>query len=305
MKIADDIFALVGGTPLVRLPETMREGLFAEVVLKLEKSNPTASAKDRIAKQMLLDAEKSGILKKGATVIEPTSGNTGVGLAAMCAARGYRAIFTMPETMSAERRKLIAAFGAEIVLTEGKLGMDGAVKKAEALKKEIPNAWIAGQFQNPSNPEAHYLTTGPEIYRDTDGKVDLYVASVGTGGTLSGTAKYLKEKIPSLKAYAVEPEGSPLLSKGYSGAHKIQGIGANFVPKTYDASVVDGIVCVSDETAKETMLRLAREGGLLVGISSGATAAAAMEIAKRPENKGKLLVAVLADTGERYLSTLS
>lgn len=304
MTIHQNILELVGGTPLVELSKIEKEeNLGARVVAKVEAFNPAGSAKDRIALNMVETAEKEGLLKPGATIIEPTSGNTGIGLALVCAQRGYHLILTMPDTMSVERRNLIKAYGAQVVLTPGAEGMKGAIAKAEQLAKEIPGSFIPSQFANMANPQKHYETTGPEIWNDTDGHVDIFVAGVGTGGTLSGTGKYLKEKNPNVKIVAVEPEGSPLLSKGYAGPHKIQGIAAGFVPKTLDTSVYDEVITVSDEQAFETGRRLAQKEGLLVGISSGAAAQAAIELAKRPENKGKMIVVLLPDTGERYLST--
>ena len=304
MKIYREITELVGNTPILEPTNIEREhGLSATVLVKLECFNPAGSAKDRVGLKMILDAENKGILKKGSTVIEPTSGNTGIGLASVAAARGYKVILTMPDTMSIERRNLLKAYGAEIVLTEGKLGMSGAVQKAEELAKELPDSFIAGQFYNPVNPLVHYETTGPEIWRDTDGKVDIFVAGVGTGGTLSGVGKYLKEQNPDIKVIAVEPNDSPLLSKGTAGPHGIQGIGANFVPENLDRSVIDEIITVTTEEAYAAGKAMARLEGVLVGISSGAALHAALEVAKRPENKGKTIVALLPDTGERYLST--
>lgn len=304
MKIYREITELVGNTPILEPTNIEREhGLSATVLVKLECFNPAGSAKDRVGLKMILDAESKGILKKGSTVIEPTSGNTGIGLASVAAARGYKVILTMPDTMSIERRNLLKAYGAEIVLTEGKLGMSGAVEKAEELAKELPDSFIAGQFYNPVNPLVHYETTGPEIWRDTDGKVDIFVAGVGTGGTLSGVGKYLKEQNPDIKVIAVEPDDSPLLSKGTAGPHGIQGIGANFVPENLDRSVIDEIVTVTTEKAYAAGKSMARLEGVLVGISSGAALHAALDVAKRPENHGKTIVALLPDTGERYLST--
>lgn len=304
MKIYREITELVGNTPILEPTNIEREhGLSATVLVKLECFNPAGSAKDRVGLKMILDAENKGILKKGSTVIEPTSGNTGIGLASVAAARGYKVILTMPDTMSVERRNLLKAYGAEIVLTEGKLGMSGAVQKAEELAKELPDSFIAGQFYNPVNPLVHYETTGPEIWRDTDGKVDIFVAGVGTGGTLSGVGKYLKEQNPDIKVIAVEPNDSPLLSKGTAGPHGIQGIGANFVPENLDRSVIDEIITVTTEEAYAAGKAMARLEGVLVGISSGAALHAALDVAKRPENKGKTIVALLPDTGERYLST--
>ena len=300
MKAARKIEALIGSTPLVDLSE-LADGA-ATIYGKYEATNPGGSVKDRIARAMLDAAEKDGSLKPGGTVIEPTSGNTGVGLAMLAAARGYKMILVMPETMSIERRKLAASYGAQIVLTPGKDGMKGAVAKAEELRQETPGAIVAGQFVNPANPQAHYETTGPEVWADTEGMVDFIVAGVGTGGTISGTARFLKEKKPSVKGIAVEPAESAVLEGKPAGSHKIQGIGAGFVPKTYDASVVDEVVPVASQTAIDTKKSLAANYGLLVGISSGAAVAAAVELAKRPENAGKVIVAILPDTGERYLS---
>ena len=303
-KIYTSMLQLIGNTPLLK-PERYNSaaGVTANLLVKLDAFNPAGSAKDRIAKAMIEDAEKKGILKKGSVIIEPTSGNTGIGLAAVAAAKGYRAIFTMPETMSIERRNLISAYGAEIVLTPGKTGMKGAVDKANELAKEIPDSFIPGQFTNPANPEIHRLTTGPEIYEDTDGAVDIFLAGVGTGGTLSGVGQYLKEKKPSVQIIAIEPKDSPLLSEGHAGPHKLQGIGANFVPGNYDASLVDEIVTVTDEDAYRTGRLLARTEGIMTGITSGAALWAADELARRPENKGKTIVALLPDDGSRYLST--
>ena len=300
MKAARKIEALIGSTPLVDLSGLV-DGA-ATIYGKYEATNPGGSVKDRIARAMLDAAEKDGSLKPGGTVIEPTSGNTGVGLAMLAAARGYKMILVMPETMSIERRKLAASYGAQIVLTPGKDGMKGAVAKAEELRQETPGAIVAGQFVNPSNPQAHYETTGPEVWADTESTVDFIVAGVGTGGTISGTARFLKEKKASVQGIAVEPAESAVLEGKPAGPHKIQGIGAGFVPKTYDASVVDEVVPVASATAIDTKKRLAADYGLLVGISSGAAVAAAVELAKRPENAGKVIVAILPDTGERYLS---
>ena len=300
MKAARKIEALIGSTPLVDLSE-LADGA-ATIYGKYEATNPGGSVKDRIARAMLDAAEKDGSLKPGGTVIEPTSGNTGVGLAMLAAARGYKMILVMPETMSIERRKLAASYGAQIVLTPGKDGMKGAVAKAEELRQETPGAIVAGQFVNPANPQAHYETTGPEVWTDTEGTVDFIVAGVGTGGTISGTARFLKEKKASVQGIAVEPAESAVLEGKPAGSHKIQGIGAGFIPKTYDASVVDEVVPVASATAIDTKKRLAADYGLLVGISSGAAVAAAVELAKRPENAGKVIVAILPDTGERYLS---
>ena len=300
-KSADE---LVGKTPLLELTHIEEKlGLKAHILAKLEYFNPAGSVKDRIAKAMIDDAEKKGLLKKGSVIIEPTSGNTGIGLSSVAAARGYRIIIVMPETMSVERRQLMKAYGAELVLTEGAKGMKGAIAKAQELAKEIPDSFIPGQFENSANPEAHYKTTGPEIYEDTDGKVDFFVAGVGTGGTVTGTGKYLKEKIPGVHVTAVEPESSPVLSAGKSGPHKIQGIGAGFVPDVLDTSVYDEVIPVSNESAFEYGKLIGKTEGVLVGISSGAALYAAVEIAKRPENKGKTIVVLFPDTGDRYLST--
>ena len=295
---------LVGKTPLLNLKKyAKKHDLRAEILAKLEYFNPSGSVKDRVAKAMIEDAEAKGLLTHDSVIIEPTSGNTGIGLAAIGAAKGYKVILTMPETMSVERRNIIKAYGAEIVLTEGAKGMKGAIAKAEELAKTLPNAFIAGQFVNPANPRAHYLTTGPEIWNDTDGKVDILVAGVGTGGTLSGTGKYLKEKTPDLKVIAVEPETSPVLSKGVSGSHKIQGIGAGFVPDTLGTSVYDEIITVNNEVCFSTAKELGVTEGVLVGISSGAALWAATEVAKRAENAGKNIVVILPDGGDRYFST--
>lgn len=295
---------LVGKTPLLNLKKyAKKHDLRAEILAKLEYFNPSGSVKDRVAKAMIEDAEAKGLLTHDSVIIEPTSGNTGIGLAAIGAAKGYKVILTMPETMSVERRNIIKAYGAEIVLTEGAKGMKGAIAKAEELAKTLPKAFIAGQFVNPANPRAHYLTTGPEIWNDTDGKVDILVAGVGTGGTLSGTGKYLKEKTPDLKVIAVEPETSPVLSKGVSGSHKIQGIGAGFVPDTLDTSVYDEIITVNNEVCFSTAKELGVTEGVLVGISSGAALWAATKVAKRDENAGKNIVVILPDGGDRYFST--
>ena len=303
-KIYTSADQLVGHTPLLELTHVeASNNLEAKILAKLEYFNPAGSVKDRIAKAMLDDAEKSGKLKKGAVIIEPTSGNTGIGLASVAAARGYRIIIVMPETMSIERRQLMKAYGAELVLTEGAKGMKGAIAKADELAKEIPNSFIPGQFVNPANPAAHKATTGPEIWEDTDGKVDIFVAGVGTGGTVSGVGEYLKEKNPNVKVVAVEPASSPVLSKGTAGSHKIQGIGAGFVPDTLNTKVYDEIIAVENEAAFEAGREIGKKEGVLVGISSGAALWAAKELAKRPENKGKTIVALLPDTGDRYLST--
>ena len=300
-KSADE---LIGKTPLLELKHVEKEyGLKASLLAKLEYFNPAGSVKDRIAKAMIEDAEKSGKLKAGATIVEPTSGNTGIGIAAVGTAKGYKVILTMPDTMSIERRRLIKAYGADIVLSEGSKGMKGAIAKAEELAAAIDGAIILGQFVNPANPKAHYETTGPEIYADTDGKVDFLVAGVGTGGTLSGTGKYLKEKIAGVKVIAVEPETSPVLSKGVAGPHKIQGIGAGFVPATLDASVYDEVIAVANEDAFIYGKQIGKLEGVLVGISSGAALKAAIDVAKRKENEGKTIVVVFPDSGDRYLST--
>lgn len=301
MKVYTSISQLIGNTPLIELTHLEPEN--AKVIAKVEFFNPAGSAKDRIARKMIDDAENAGLIKEGATLIEPTSGNTGIGIASIAASRGYKAILTMPETMSVERRNLLKAYGAQIVLTEGSKGMQGAVDKAVELSKEIENSFIPSQFSNPSNPQAHYETTGPEIWQDTEGSVDIFVAGVGTGGTVSGTGKYLKEQNPNVKVVAVEPASSPLLTKGVAGPHGIQGIGANFIPDNLDQSIYDEVIPVTNEDAYETGREIAHKEGLLVGISSGAAVYAALELAKRPENKGKNIVVLLPDTGERYLST--
>ena len=304
MKTFDRITDLIGGTPLLKLTNFCAEKkLDAKIYGKLEYFNPAGSAKDRIAKAMIDEAESRGILKTGSVIIEPTSGNTGIGLAAVAASRGYRVILTMPETMSAERRNLLKAYGAELVLTEGSKGMKGAIEKAEELVVRIPDSFIPSQFSNPANPEAHRLTTGPEIWSDTEGRVDIFVAGVGTGGTITGVGEYLKSRNPDIRIVAVEPAGSPVLSKGEAGPHKIQGIGAGFVPETLNTEIYDEIIPVNNEEAFETGRMLARKEGLLVGISSGAAVWAASVLAGRPENKGRIIVALLPDTGERYLST--
>ena len=303
-KIYTSADQLIGHTPLLELTHIeAAEGLEARLLAKLEYFNPAGSVKDRIAKAMLDDAEAQGKLNKDTTIIEPTSGNTGIGLASVAAARGYRIIIVMPETMSVERRQLMKAYGAELVLTEGAKGMKGAIAKADELAKEIPNSFVAGQFVNPANPKAHYQTTGPEIWQDTDGQVDYFVAGVGTGGTVTGVGTYLKEQNPAVKVVAVEPASSPVLSQGKAGAHKIQGIGAGFVPKVLDTGIYDEIIPVENEDAFTTAQLVGHSEGVLVGISSGAATWAAIELAKRPENEGMTIVALLADTGERYLST--
>ena len=303
-KIYTSADQLIGHTPLLELTHIeAQENLSAKILAKLEYFNPAGSVKDRIAKAMIDDAEASGKLKPGSVIIEPTSGNTGIGLAAVAAAKGYRIIIVMPETMSVERRQLMKAYGAELVLSEGAKGMKGAIAKADELAKEIPNAFIPGQFVNPANPKAHVATTGPEIWDDTDGKVDLFVAGVGTGGTVTGVGQYLKSQNPNVKVVAVEPASSPVLSKGTAGAHKIQGIGAGFVPAVLDTKVYDEIIAVTNEDAFATGRLIGHKEGVLVGISSGAAVWAAIELAKRPENKGKTIVALLPDTGDRYLST--
>lgn len=304
MRIYHTAADLVGGTPLLELAHLEKEHKLNAVLLaKLEYFNPAGSVKDRIAKAMIEDAEEKGLLKTGSVIIEPTSGNTGIGLASVAAAKGYRLIITMPETMSVERRTLMKAYGAELVLTDGALGMKGAIAKAEELSKEIPGSFIPGQFVNPANPKVHKATTGPEIWEDTDGKVDIFVAGVGTGGTITGVGEFLKEKNPQVKVVAVEPADSPVLSKGTAGAHKIQGIGAGFVPEVLNTKIYDEIIPVTNEAAFETGRQIAKHEGVLVGISSGAAVWAAIQLAKRPENKGKHIVALLPDTGDRYLST--
>lgn len=304
MKIYNTAAQLIGRTPLLKVSNIEKEhSLKATVLAKLEYFNPAGSVKDRVAFQMIENAEEKGILKKGSVIIEPTSGNTGIGLASVAAAKGYRLIITMPETMSVERRKLIAAYGAELVLTDGSKGMNGAIAKAEELAKEIPDSIIAGQFINPANPEAHRETTGPEIWEDTDGTVDIFVAGVGTGGTITGVGEYLKSKNPDVKIVAVEPEKSPVLSGGKAGAHPLQGIGAGFVPEVLNTEIYDEIITVSGDNAYAASHEMARREGVLVGISSGAALHAAIEVAKRPENDGKTIVVLLPDTGDRYLST--
>lgn len=303
-KIYKDATELIGNTPLVEFNHIeKKEGLNAKILAKLEYFNPAGSVKDRIAKEMIEDAERKGTLKPGATIIEPTSGNTGIGLASIATAKGYKAIIVMPETMSVERRNIIKAYGAEIVLTEGAKGMKGAIAKAEELSKEIPDSFVAGQFINPANPEAHRKTTGPEIWNDTDGKVDIFVAGVGTGGTVTGVGEYLKQQNPNVKVVAVEPATSPVLSKGTAGAHKIQGIGAGFVPDTLNTKIYDEIITIDNDAAFEGGKEIASIEGILVGISSGAAFVAAKELAKRPENAGKTIVVLLPDSGDRYYST--
>lgn len=303
-KVYDSILDLVGKTPLVELKRIEeKEGLQAKLIAKVESFNPAGSVKDRIAKAMIEDAEAKGLLKEGSVIIEPTSGNTGIGLAAAATVKGYRMILTMPETMSVERRNIVKAYGAEVVLTDGTKGMKGAIEKADELAKEIPNSFIAGQFVNPANPATHKKTTGPEIWEDTDGEVDIFVAGVGTGGTITGTGEYLKEKKPEVKIVAVEPASSPVLSESVSGPHKIQGIGAGFVPETLNTSIYDEIIKVENEDAFETGKYLAAEEAILAGISSGAALYAAIQLAKREENKGKTIVVLLPDNGDRYYST--
>lgn len=303
-KVYKSALELIGKTPLVEVTNIEKElGLEAKVLVKLEYLNPAGSVKDRIAKHMIEVAEEKGLLKPGSVIIEPTSGNTGIGLAAIAAAKGYRTILTMPETMSVERRNILKAYGAEIVLTEGAKGMKGAIAKADELAKEIPNSFIPGQFVNPANPEMHFETTGPEIWEDTDGQVDYFTAGVGTGGTVTGVGKFLKSKNPNVKVAAIEPSDSPVLSQGRAGSHKIQGIGAGFVPDTLDTSVYDEVMPITNEDAFATAKLLAKKEGILVGISSGASLYAAIQIAKRPEAKGKTIVALLPDSGDRYYST--
>ncbi len=304
MKIYENINELVGNTPLFKLNNTIKkQGLSANIYAKLEWFNPGGSIKDRVAKSMLDDAEARGIITSGATIIEATSGNTGIGLAAIGVARGYSVILVMPETMSVERQKLIKAYGGQVVLTDGKLGMQGAVDKAKEINKNTPNSFIPSQFDNPKNNYAHYTTTGKEIYEDLDGNIDIFVAGVGTGGTLSGIGRYLKEKNPNIKIIAVEPASSPLISKGYSGAHKIQGIGANMIPENFDSSVCDEVISITDDEAISTAREFAKTEGVLIGISSGANLMASIILSKREENKGKNIVTTFADNGERYLST--
>ena len=304
MAVGKGILGLIGNTPVIELANLeAAEGLDAKLLVKLEYFNPAGSVKDRIAKAMIEDAEATGKLKEGSTIIEPTSGNTGIGLAALAAAKGYRIILTMPETMSVERRNILKAYGAELVLTEGAKGMKGAIAKAEELAEEIEGSFIPGQFVNPANPKIHYETTGPEIFADTDGEVDFFVAGVGTGGTITGTGKYLKEQKPDIKVVAVEPATSPVLSEGKAGAHKIQGIGAGFVPDVLDTGVYDEIITIENDEAFEGGKKIAKAEGILVGISSGAAIQAGIKLAKRPENKGKTIVVLLPDTGDRYYST--
>lgn len=303
MGIYKGTLDLIGNTPLVEAVNIEKKlGLKAKLLLKLEYFNPAGSVKDRIAKSMIEDAEEKGLLKEGSTIIEPTSGNTGIGLASIAAAKGYRAIFTMPETMSVERRNILKAYGAEIVLTPGANGMKGAIAKADELHEQIDNSFIPGQFVNPANPKAHYETTGPEIWKDTEGKVDVFLAGVGTGGTVTGTGKYLKEQNPNVQVIAIEPASSPVLSEGHGGAHKIQGIGAGFVPKTLDTELYDEVFTVENDAAFQWGKEIAKTEGILVGISSGAALYAAIEVAKRPENEGKTIVALLPDNGDRYYS---
>ena len=303
MDIKDTVTQLIGNTPLLRLHKMEeRFGAGAEIVAKVEMFNPAGSIKDRVGYNMVIEAEKSGRLKPGGTIIEPTSGNTGVGIAMTAAARGYKAVMVMPESMSLERRKLLAALGAELVLTDRNEGMKGSVEKAEALAKEIPGSIIAGQFENPANPQAHYETTAPEIWDATDGSVDIFIATFGTGGTVTGVGRYLKEKDPEIKVIGVEPASSPLVTEGKAGPHKIQGIGANFIPEVLDVKLMDEVITVTDDDALETMKELAKTEGLLVGVSAGAAVYAAGQVAARPENAGRRIVVVLPDTGERYLS---
>lgn len=304
MNVAKAAYELIGNTPLLELCHIEEElGLKARILAKIESVNPSGSIKDRAALSMILDAEEKGLIQPGATLIEPTSGNTGIGIASVAAAKGYKAIIVMPDTMSVERRRMIAAYGAEIVLTPGSLGMKGSVEKAEELQRSIPNSFIPGQFVNPANPAIHYQTTGPEIYRDTEGEVDFLVSAVGTGGTLSGAGKYLKEKVPGVQVIAVEPASSPLLTEGHAGPHTIQGIGANFVPDTLDTSLYDEVIDVADEDAFANAKLVGKKEGVLVGISSGAALTAAIALAKRPENAGKNIVVIFPDGGDRYFST--
>ena len=304
MSIHQNITELVGGTPLLNLTKfTAKNGINAEIVAKIEYFNPSGSVKDRAALAMIEDAEKKGIISEGATIIEPTSGNTGIGIAMIAVAKGYKAVLTMPETMSVERRNILKAYGAQLELTEGALGMKGAIERAKKLAEEIPNSIILGQFNNPANPEVHYHTTGPEIWNDTDGKVDIVVAGIGTGGTITGVGKSLKEKNPNVKVVAVEPAGSPVLSSGKPGPHKIQGIGPGFVPETLDTQIYDEVITIENEDAFATGREISRTEGILVGISSGAALHAAKIVAQRPENQGKRIVVILPDSGDRYLST--
>ena len=304
MSIHQNITELVGGTPLLNLTKfTAKNGINAEIVAKIEYFNPSGSVKDRAALAMIEDAEKKGIVSEGATIIEPTSGNTGIGIAMIAVAKGYKAVLTMPETMSVERRNILKAYGAQLELTEGALGMKGAIERAKKLAEEIPNSIILGQFNNPANPEVHYHTTGPEIWNDTDGKVDIVVAGIGTGGTITGVGKFLKEKNPNVKVVAVEPAGSPVLSSGKPGPHKIQGIGPGFVPETLDTQIYDEVITIENEDAFATGREMSRTEGILVGISSGAALHAAKIVAQRPENQGKRIVVILPDSGDRYLST--
>ena len=304
MSIHQNITELVGGTPLLNLTKfTAKNGINAEIVAKIEYFNPSGSVKDRAALAMIEDAEKKGIISEGATIIEPTSGNTGIGIAMIAVAKGYKAVLTMPETMSVERRNILKAYGAQLELTEGALGMKGAIERAKKLAEEIPNSIILGQFNNPANPEVHYHTTGPEIWNDTDGKVDIVVAGIGTGGTITGVGKFLKEKNPNVKVVAVEPAGSPVLSSGKPGPHKIQGIGPGFVPETLDTQIYDEVITIENEDAFATGREISRTEGILVGISSGAALHAAKIVAQRPENQGKRIVVILPDSGDRYIST--
>ena len=304
MNIFTDVTQLIGHTPLIEaVPIEQELKLKAKILLKLEYFNPAGSAKDRVAAAMIRDAKRRGLLKPGATIIEPTSGNTGIGLASLAAAEGYQAIFVMPETMSIERQKLLKGYGAKVVLTDAAKGMAGSIEKATELAAEIPNSYIPGQFDNPVNAQAHYETTGPEIWVDTEGCIDIFVAGVGTGGTLTGTGRYLKERNPKIRIYAMEPASSPLLSKGVAGAHEIQGIGANFIPKVLDQQIYDGVITVENEDSYRYAKMIAKKMGILVGISSGAALKAAIDLAQKTENEGKLIVALMPDTGERYLST--
>ncbi|MFV0497024.1 MAG: cysteine synthase A [Candidatus Fimivivens sp.] len=303
-KIADNVIDLIGKTPMLQLSTFQKNhGVNAQIIAKLESFNPGGSIKDRVGLAMITDAEHKGLLKSGSTIIEPTSGNTGIGLALVAAIKGYKVILTMPDTMSIERRQLLAAYGAEIILTQGSKGMAGAVEKAKELAQQLPNSFIPSQFENPANAQAHYKTTGPEIWADTDGKAAVFIATFGTGGTLSGVGRYLKEKNPAIRIVGVEPATSPLLSKGYAGAHQIQGIGANFIPEVLDRNVYDEVITVTDAEAFSAARSVARTEGLLVGVSSGAALAAALAVAQRPAYMGKMITTVLPDTGERYLST--